>query len=239
MRWSRARGVLAIGFLAVLTAGTLAAQDGQEASQRIEHREQRVTEGVEQSAGANTGVAHILTETTENAAHTAETWGRRFGLGKDASFGISVALNFLGIVVFCWWISKSALPRAFRQRRAEIQKGIRDAQAAGADAARRLTEIEARLGKLDSEVAAIRQSAEHEAAAEEERIREAAEHDKERIVEGAQAEIEAMTRNARRELKGYAASLAVDLAGRQIRVDDSTDHVLVRDFVGQLGKDGQ
>jgi len=48
-----------------------------------------------------------------------------------------------------------------------------------------------------------------------------------------------MTRNAQRELKGYAASLAVDLAGRQIRVDDATDHVLVREFVGRLGKDGQ
>ena len=48
-----------------------------------------------------------------------------------------------------------------------------------------------------------------------------------------------IARNARRELKGYAASLAVDLAAREIRVDDRTDHALVREFVDQLGKDGK
>jgi F-type H+-transporting ATPase subunit b len=193
----------------------------------------------ESGGGANAGVAEILANTTESAAHKAESWGSRLGLGKDVSFGISLAVNFAGIVLFCWVLLKSRLPQAFRERTVAIQKGIRDAEAASADASRRLTEIEARLGKLDSEVAEIRQSAEHEAAAEEERVRQAAEQDKQRIIQGAEAEIEAMARNAQRELKGYAASLAVDLAGRQIHVDDSTDHVLVREFVGQLGKDGQ
>ena len=60
-----------------------------------------------------------------------------------------------------------------------------------------------------------------------------------RMVEAAEAEIEAIARNARRELKGYAASLAVDLAARKIQVDDPTDHALVREFVDQLGKDGK
>jgi F-type H+-transporting ATPase subunit b len=134
---------------------------------------------------------------------------------------------------------KSRLPQAFRERTAAIQKGIKEAQAASAEAGRRLSDIESRLSKLDAEVAEIRSSAEREAAAEEERIRQAAEEDKQKVVQAAEAEIAAIARNARRELKGFAASLAVDLAAREIRVDEPTDQALVRDFVGQLGKDGK
>ncbi len=102
-----------------------------------------------------------------------------------------------------------------------------------------MAEIEARLAKLDTEVGDIRGSAEREAAAEEERIRQAAEEDKRKVVEGAETEISAIARNARRELKSYAASLAVDLASRRIQVDEPTDQALVREFVEQLGKDGE
>jgi F-type H+-transporting ATPase subunit b len=188
---------------------------------------------------ANEGVAEILSDTTEKAAHSAEGWGRRVGLSPGVSFGISIGLNFAGIAAFIWVLLKSRLPQAFRERTAAIQKGIKEAQAASADANRRLSDIESRLSRLDAEVADIRNSAEREAAAEEERIRAAAEQDKQKIIEGAEAEIQAIARNARRELKGYAASLAVDLAGRRINVDEKTDRALVSQFVGNLGKDGQ
>jgi len=244
----RARGLVAILFAASLLVslrGVISAQDNQaqtdqQLRERIEHREQRAEQGMEKATGANSGVAEILTHTTENAAHTAESWGRRLGLSKDASFGISLAVNFAGIVLFVWWLNKVLkVPQALRERTAAIQKSIKDAQAASADASRRLTDIETRLSKLDAEVADIRQTAEREAAAEDERVREAAEHDKQKIIDGAEAEIQALARNARRELKGYAASLAVDLAARRVHVDESTDQGLVREFVNQLGKDGQ
>ena len=75
-------------------------------------------------------------------------------------------------------------PRCFAIAPQAIQKGIREAQAASAEAARRLSDIEARLAKLDTEVGEIRASAESEAAAEEERIRQAAEEDKRKVLEG-------------------------------------------------------
>jgi len=237
---SRARigRVVAISFVAFLLVGAAGAQQSEDLSQRIEHREQRENQALEENAGANAGVAQILTATTEQAAHSADSWGKRFGLSKDASFGISLAVNFAGVVLFCWVLMKSRLPQAFRERTAAIQKSIKDAEAASADASRRLSDIEARLGKMDTEVEALRRSAESEAAKEEERIRQAADQDKQKIVQSAESEIEALTRNARRELKGYAASLAVDLAARGIRVDEATDQALVREFVGELGKDG-
>ena len=114
-----------------------------------------------------------------------------------------------------------------------------EAQAASAEASRRLGDIESRLAKLDSEVSQIRAEAEREAATEEERMRAAAEEDKRKVVEAAEAEITAIARSARHELKSFAASLAVDIASRRIKVDDNTDQALVRQFVGHLGKDGE
>ncbi len=85
----------------------------------------------------------------------------------------------------------------------------------------------------------IKTGAEREAIAEEERVRAAAEDDKRKVVDAAESEIAAIARSARHELKSFAASLAVDLASKRIKVDDNTDQALVRQFVGRLGKDGQ
>ena len=165
--------------------------------------------------------------------------GHLIGLGPHASYMLSWGINFVLVIVFFLYILKSPLPKMFRERTAAIQKGIREAQAASADAARRLSDIEARLARLDTEVTQIRTGAEHDIAVEAERIRQAAEQDKHKVVEAAEAEITAIARNARRELKTYAASLAVDLASRKIHVNDASDRVLVREFVDQLGKDGK
>ena len=165
--------------------------------------------------------------------------GHLVGLGPHASYLVYWFINFVLVVLFFVLLFRSSVPKMFRDRTQAIQKGIREAQAASAEAAQRLSDIEARLAKLDTEVAEIRSSAESEAAAEEARIRQAVEEDKRKILEGVETEIGAIARNARRELKTYAATLAVDLASRKIKVDDTTDQALLREFVGQLGKDGK
>jgi F-type H+-transporting ATPase subunit b len=165
--------------------------------------------------------------------------GRLINIGPERAYLLSVLINFGILVAFFWVLLKGKIPQMFRDRTAVIQKGIREAQAASADAARRLQNIESRLAKLDTEVAEIRASAESEAAAEEARIRQAAEEDKHRVLQSVEMEIDAIARNARRELKSYAANLAVDLASRKIRVDEHTDQALVREFVDQFGKDGK
>ena len=225
-----------IAFLACLFAFVAVAQEGQSSS---------APQGAEPAASepnandANAGIGEILAHTTEKAAHTAEQWGDKLGLGPKASFSVSIGFNFLALFIFCYVLMKSKVPQAFRERTLAIQKGIRDAQEASADATRRLTDIETRLAKMDQEVSAIRAAAERDAAAEEARIRQSAEEDKQKIVQAAESEIDAFARNARRELKSYAASLAVDLAARDIRIDDNTDHALIREFAQQLGKDGK
>ena len=165
--------------------------------------------------------------------------GRIINIGPERAYVLSLIINFGILIAFFWVLMKGKVPQMFRERTAAIQKGIKEAQAASADASRRLSDIESRLTRLDAEVASIRSSAESEAAAEEARIRQAAEEDKHKVLEAVETEVSALARNARRELKSYAATLAVDLASRKIRVDEPTDKVLVRDFADHLGKDGK
>ena len=237
--------IAAIAFLAFLLAGTLAyaqtsdssaASSGNASASNDNRRKYAVDPNADD---ANAGISDILAATSEKAAHTAEKWGRPLGIGPKASFSISIAFNFIALFGFFYVLMKSKVPQMFRERTAAIQKGIREAQESSADAARRLSDIETRLSKLGAEVEKMRAAAEGEAAAEEGRIRQAAEDDKKKVVEAAEAEIDAIARNARRELKGFAASLAVDLAAQRMHVDEATDQSLVREFASQLGKDGK
>ncbi len=237
----------AVLFTVTFAAAALVAQESSPSSAPAQPQPNSPTaQGVSQQsdtsesggAGPNGGIGEILGATTEQAAHRSEVWGKKIGLSGDTSFAISLAVNFAGILLFFYLVLKSKLPQMFRDRTSSIQKAIRDAQAASADATQRLRNVEARLAKLDSEVSGIRAEAEKQAVAEEERIRAAAEEDKRRVVESAKLEIDAIARNARRDLKNYASSLAVDIAAKRIHVDENTDRALFREFVDQLGKDG-
>lgn len=187
-----------------------------------------------------------LARTSETAAEGDETVGfkhspvvrwisSKIGISVEAGYWILYSLDFAIIAVLIGWAWKKNIPAAFRTRTAAIRKTMDEAQAASADANRRLGEIEARLARIDTEIAHMAAAAESEAAAEEARIRAAAEQESRRIVEGAQAEIETSARLARRELKAYAADLAVALAEKRIHVDPGTDHQLVQNFSRELG----
>src|SRR6266568_5181774 len=147
------------------------------------------------------------------------------GLSLEHAYWLSVLLNFAIVAGVIVWVSKKNLPALFRDRTASIQKAMQEARKASEDANRRLSEIEARLSRLDVEIGQMAAAAEKEAAAEE---------DARKIVESADQEIAAAARAARRELTAYAADLAVSLAAKQIKVDATTDQMLVRNFADEL-----
>ena len=162
---------------------------------------------------------------------------RLTGLSLQASYWLSVVLNFAVIAAVIIWAGRKFLPGIFRDRTAAIQKAMQEAQRASEEARRKLAEIEARLQQLDIEIGAIRDAAEKEGVAEERRIKAAAEEDARKIVASAEQEIEAAAKAARRLLTAHAADLAVGLAQKQIHVDAATDQALVRNFAGQLGNE--
>ena len=251
---------LALGIVVAQEHGTSASSSSSTQPEQTTKSDQQGQSSEQQNAPQNPNAefGQDLTKTSEEAAEEAGkkdakvemelraehspivSWiGRVLKIGPERAYFLSLLINFGILIAFFWMLLKAKVPQMFRDRTATIQKGIREAQAASAEASRRLKDIETRLAKLDTEVAEIRTSAESEAAAEEARIRHAAEEDKHKIVQAAEMEIAAITRNARSELKGYAATLAVDLASRKIRVDEPTDRALVREFVDQLGKGGK
>jgi F-type H+-transporting ATPase subunit b len=194
-----------------------------------------------QAAGrSESGAAHEEEEGAEfKHSPSVRFIATHTGLSLTAAYWLLVSLNFLIIAVLVGWALKKNLPGMFKARTETIRKSMDEARHASEDANRRLSDIESRLGRLDSEIQEMRTKAEADAVAEEQRIRAAAEDDRRKIVAMTEQEIDAAAKAARRELKAYAADLAVSLAEKRIKVDAKTDEALVETFVRQLGKDGR
>jgi F-type H+-transporting ATPase subunit b len=156
-----------------------------------------------------------------------------------AEYWILYGLDFGIIVAAVVWMMKKNLPGLFRTRNEAIRRSIEEAARVSAEARAKLNEIETRMANLDAEIAQMRSAAEADSRQEEARIVAAAEDDKQRIIATAEQEIAAASKLAQRELKAYAASLAIDLAERRVKVDAETDRALVRNFAQNFGKDGQ
>lgn len=159
------------------------------------------------------------------------------GLSLENAYWLCVIFNFAIIAGVIFWACKKKLPGVFRSRTASIQQAMAEARAASEDANRRLTEIESRLSRLDSEISEMRGAAEKEGAAEEERIKTATAEEMQKVVTSAEQEIAAAAKNARRDLRQYAANLVVSMAEQQIKVDAATDQALVQGFAKRLVSD--
>ena len=161
------------------------------------------------------------------------------GLTVTQAFWLSTLLNFAVIAGLIFFGMKSGLPKVFRDRTSAIQKGIEEARKASAESAAKLQDIEARLAKLDQDIASMKIQAEQDAEAEDRRLRAATEEEKKKIIESSEQEIAAASNIARRELKKYAAELAVALAEKKVNVDEAADKDLVREFAAQLDGKGR
>jgi F-type H+-transporting ATPase subunit b len=193
-------------------------------------------QGAERAAGEE---KHEGSEDAEEALKQS-SMVRKFGswLGiKDpgTAYWVFTIINFAILALAIIVPLKKVLPGMFRNRNTSIAKSIEDARKASAEANTRLSEIEGRLGRLDAEIASIRSIAEQQARAEEERLRASTEEEKNKIVQTAEQEIAAASASAQRELKKFVADLAVTLAEKKIRLDESTDRHLVRAFTQELG----
>ncbi len=240
--------ILAFGFC----VGTAAQEHAKPAVPKVQqHGQQAAPKNGEQAqAGSTDELAEASREaagedeTAEFKRSAAKRWPvswlvRVTGMGPITAYWFSIGIDFLVIAILIFLFVKAFLPGAFRARTESIRKSVDEARRASELAQKRLSDIEARLSKLDGEIAAMRTAAETEAKGEEERIRAAAEQDKKKIVEAAEQEIAAAANLARRDLKAYVAELAVTLAEKRIRINAETDEELVRSFVDELGKNGQ
>ena len=149
-------------------------------------------------------------------------------------------LNLLVFVIFLIYIlrNKIRIGQVFNNRAASIVKELEQAKLDKEESQQRLAELEARLGRLDQEVADIRAEAERESAREAERIRQTAASDAEKIKQTTQREIEGAMKAATGELRAFVADQSVALAEgiirREIRSDDNTR--MVNKFIDDLSE---
>jgi F-type H+-transporting ATPase subunit b len=153
------------------------------------------------------------------------------------SFEVWRWLNLLIFVGVFIYLLRRPVSQAMRARREGIRRDLMRAQEERNAAVAKLEEVEARLARLDAEVASVREQSEREAAEERERIRQSTEEETRKLREQAQREIESAGKAARQELREFAAEQSVRLAEEMIRRDikPEDDARLVSLRVEELG----
>jgi F0F1-type ATP synthase membrane subunit b/b' len=145
-------------------------------------------------------------------------------------------LNLTIFIIVGFFILRRPLGDALQARREAIKRELRQAQAERDQALAKLSEVETRLARLDSEIAAIRQQSMSEAQAERERLSQGTQTELEKIKEFAIREIESSSKAAKHELQEFAAyqslRLAEDIIRNEIRPED--DARLISASVEQL-----
>lgn len=184
-------------------------------------------------------------EEDENEAfrHSAsvKAIGAKLGLNPEQAATAFSVLNFVVLAILIAWFLIKTLPKAFRDRTSAIQKHLVEARSATEEASARLSSVEARLRKLDEQIAAMRAQAEKDIAHDEQRIKASLEEEKQRILATAEQEIASATTQAQRQLRQYAADLAIEQAAHKLVISAETDRLLVQDFARRLTgeKEGQ
>jgi F0F1-type ATP synthase membrane subunit b/b' len=135
-------------------------------------------------------------------------------------------INLLVFVIILVYIFRNKLKigQVFDSRAQSIRKELETAKREKQEAEQKLTEVAARLGRLDQDIAAIRTEAQQEAQRESDRIRQTAEADIEKIRQTTLREIDGAMRAARAELKAFVSDQSVQMAEtiikREMRPED-------------------
>lgn len=149
--------------------------------------------------------------------------------------------KFVNLFVFVAagvYFLKRPLTEAFRSRREAIRRDLVKAREERDQALAKLAEVQARLERLDSEVADMQERSRSEAQAEGERIARETELEMVKLREQAQREIVSAGKVARHDLRIFAAHQSVKLAEEVIRreIGSEDDARLIEMNVEQLGR---
>ncbi len=146
-----------------------------------------------------------------------------------------IANLILVIALFIYLLRKSG-PLFFRGRadqiRSQLEKATRDKE----DAEARLKEVEAKMARLNDEVAAIEQASRQAAEADKARVLAEADAMRERIRKETADEIDRRLVEARRELQAYAADVVVALATEALTkgITDADEERLRNEFLSRM-----
>jgi F-type H+-transporting ATPase subunit b len=198
---------------------------------------QATAEASQATSNPASGKQTVLSETDQyRLSAPVVKLGAMLGMKPETAANVFTIFNILVLFAGVGYGLLKVLPKTFRNRTTAIQKHLVDARTATEEATARLSSVEARLSKLDEQIAAMRQQAEADSARDEQRILASVEEEKNKIVATAEAEIQSATTSARRAIQKYAAELAIEQAARKLVVTAETDRLLVESFANKLGE---
>jgi F-type H+-transporting ATPase subunit b len=131
--------------------------------------------------------------------------------------GFAKLVNLAIFLTVLYLLLRKPMREFFRQRLASVREALDRAAREKQDATAKLSELDARLNRLDADLREIGTQSDREAAAERARMDAEAKKDVEKIREMAAREVEAAKQVALADLRAFAATTAVDLAEQMIR----------------------
>ncbi len=157
----------------------------------------------------------------------------------DSSAGLIFRwLNFALVFGGIWYLVAKHGGAFFGANAKAIAASIHEGTAAKEEAERQLREVDAKIARLDQDVAELREAARRDSVAEAERLNASGMAEIEKIHQAARAELSAAERAARQELRAMAASMAVERAGGLIgsRMNQNVRARFFNAFLGELGR---
>lgn len=157
----------------------------------------------------------------------------------DSSAGLVFRwLNFALVFGGIWYLVAKHGGAFFGANAKAIAASIHEGTAAKEAAERQLQEVDAKIARLDQEVAELREAARRDSVAEAERLNASGMAEIEKIHQAARAELSAAERAAGQELRAMAASMAVDRAAGLIgsRMNQNVRARFFNAFLGELGR---
>jgi F-type H+-transporting ATPase subunit b len=131
--------------------------------------------------------------------------------------GFPKLVNLLIFIAILYYFLRRPVREFFAQRLASVRQILERAAKEKETATMKMAELDARLNRLDAELAGIREQGGREVAAERERMKAETERDIEKIRLTTNREIEAAKQVALADLREYAAIKSVELAEQIIR----------------------
>jgi F0F1-type ATP synthase membrane subunit b/b' len=153
--------------------------------------------------------------------------------GFEAWKFVNLAI-FVGLMIY---LLKKPLSETFKAKREEIRAELIKAEQEKQAAMSQLTEVEAKMARLDTEKQNILNRAKEEANAEEKRIASETEKDINKIREQADNEVLRTANQAKQELRKLSAEETIRLAEETLRgkLGGKNDADLVRVGINSLG----
>ena len=152
------------------------------------------------------------------------------------------AWKFINLAIFVWlaiYISERFFDVSgkFKTKREEIRAELIKAEAEKQAALQKLTETEAKLARLDTEVSTVKERATQEASAEKNRIIEQTEAEIAKLREQANNEIERTSKQTKNELRKFSAEESIRLAEELIKskINPEVDAKIVKTGIESIG----